>query len=173
MNLLADMVEQKMGLAAWNDVLQQAGLDGAYTAGGIYEDAELFSIVSIISHKSGIPEVDLVFAFGEFMFPAFKERYPELIDDDLPLLDFLATIDDVIHVEVKKLYPDAIPPAFDYLRHRDDQLELRYTSDRKLCRLAEGLIAGAAAHFKTDYDLEHHPCMHDGADYCGIHVTTR
>lgn len=171
MNLLAEMVEETFGFEEWDAVLQQAGYSGAYTAGGLYEDSELLSLVGVISERSGIAVPDLVYAFGEFMFPQFVKRYPELIDEKTDFLDFLQTIDDVIHVEVKKLYPDAVTPAFSYARHASNQLELRYQSDRKMCKLAEGLISGAAKHFSTAYELEHEPCMLKGADYCGLLVT--
>lgn len=173
MNLLAEMVEQTFGLDEWNAVLDQAGYTGAYTAAGRYEDAELLDLVGVISERSDIAVPDLVFAFGDFMFPQFVARYPELIDENVGFLDFLQTIDDVIHVEVKKLYPDAITPAFTYVRHATDRLELRYRSDRKMCSLAEGLIAGAATHFQAEYELAHDICMLKGDDYCGLVVTTQ
>ena len=173
MNLLNEMVEQEMGLAAWNSALEEAGLTGVYTAAGRYDDRELLSLVSIFAARTGKPEQELVSAFGKFMFPAFKERYPQLIDDELGLLDFLSTIEDVIHVEVLKLYPDASVPTFTYERPADNRLEMRYDSPRRLCALAVGLIDGAAEHYGESYDLQHSPCMHEGAAYCGLNVTVR
>ena len=170
MNLLAEMVEQKFGLEEWNAILEQAGYQGAYTSAGIYEDSELLDLVGVISSRSGISVDDLVFAFGEFMFPMFVERYPDLVDKNMHFLDFLETIDDIIHVEVKKLYPDAITPAFENLRHEPNKLELRYRSERQMCLLAEGLIKGAAEHFESAYQLSHSPCLKQGADYCGLVV---
>jgi len=46
-------------------------------------------MVGIISRRNGIPVSDLVFAFGQFMFPAFYDRYPQLIDGHANMLDFL------------------------------------------------------------------------------------
>ncbi len=173
MNLLNEMVEQQMGMAEWNAVLDETGYSGSYTAAGLYDDAELLTIVGTLSERSGIPISDLVFAFGQFMFPAFSERYPELIDKDMGFLNFLATIDEVIHVEVKKLYPDASTPDFEHQRITENSLLLRYHSERQLCRLAEGLISGAAEFFDETYELTHEPCMHQGADHCGLLVKTR
>jgi len=45
-----------------------------------------------------------------------------------------------------------------------------YTSPRKLCFLAEGLIEGAAEQFNTKYELSHTECMHDGADRCALKI---
>lgn len=173
MNLLAEMVEEQFGLAAWNELLEKAGYDGVYTAAGMYEDAELLDLVARASEMTGVPSDQLVFAFGEFMFPSYVSRYPDLIDGSIGFLSFLETIDTVIHVEVKKIYPGAKTPSFQYHRTGPESLVLRYQSDRKMCTLAEGLIRGAANHYQTEYTLEHSPCMKHGADHCGLSIVTQ
>jgi len=173
MNILADMVEQQFGMSEWNEILSEIDAAGAYTAAVLYEDQELLDLVGVISQRQSIPVEDLIFAFGEFMFPAFYERYPELIDAEAHLLPLLASIDSVIHVEVNKLYPGAVTPVFEEEWRSDSALLLKYRSKRNLCRLAEGLISGAAKHFDTTYELEHEPCLHRGADHCGLLVTLR
>ncbi len=170
MNILAEMVETQLGLEEWNAVLDEAEEPGIYTSTALYDDARLLKLVGIISNRNGIPANDLVFAFGQYMFPAFYQRYPELIDGHDNMLDFLESLDAVIHVEVVKLYPGAITPGFEPDRRSPNVLHLKYESDRNLCRLAEGLIEGAAKHFKHSYDLVHEPCGHDGADHCGFLV---
>ena len=44
MNLLADMVETQLGMQEWNDVLDEAGEDGVYTATSLYEDERLLNL---------------------------------------------------------------------------------------------------------------------------------
>ena len=171
MNLLADMVETQLGMQEWNEVLDEAGEDGVYTATALYEDERLLNMVGIISQRNGIPVSDLVFAFGQFMFPAFYDRYPQLIDGHANMLDFLEGLDSVIHVEVAKLYPGAVTPGFSESRRDDKTLHLTYTSERNLCRLAEGLIDGAAKHYGNDYELTHSPCYNEGGDHCGLLIS--
>ncbi len=67
------------------------------------------------------------------MFPAFYQRYPALIYGHDNMLDFLESLDAVIHVEVVKLYPGAITPGFKPDRRSQDVLHLKYESDRNLC----------------------------------------
>ena len=171
MNILAEMVETQLGLEEWNTVLDEADESGIYTSTAIYDDERLLNLVGILSQRNNIPASDLVFAFGQFMFPAFYKRYPQLIDGHANMLDFLESLDSVIHVEVVKLYPGAITPGFEPDRRSQDQLFLKYESDRNLCRLAEGLIDGAASHFGHDYTIAHEPCAHHGADHCGLMVS--
>jgi predicted hydrocarbon binding protein len=170
MNLLAEMVESQLGMEEWNNVLEAAGLDGVYTSSVLYEDTELLGLVAIISDRNGIPIDDLVFAFGKFMLPSFIARYPYLLEGVDGFLAFLQSIDSVIHVEVKKLHPDATTPVFHHIRLGENELQLQYHSERRLCRMAEGLVAGAAEHYNAHYSLTHEPCMHRGGDHCGFLV---
>jgi hypothetical protein len=94
-----------------------------------------------------------------------------LIDGHANMLDFLEGLDSVIHVEVAKLYPGAVTPGFSESRRDDKTLHLTYTSERKLCRLAEGLIDGAATHYGNDYELTHSPCYNEGGDHCGLLIS--
>jgi hypothetical protein len=170
MNLLAEMVENQLGMDEWNQILKVAGLDGIYTSSVIYADTELLDLVKIISERNKIPVDDLVFTFGKFMFPSFIERYPYLIQKVPGFLDFLESIDSVIHVEVKKLHPDATIPVFRHVRLGANELLLEYHSERHLCRLAEGLIAGAAHYYNAHYSLAHEPCLHRDGAHCGFHI---
>jgi predicted hydrocarbon binding protein len=173
MNLLGEMVEQQFGMAEWNNVLEDAGLSGAYTSSALYDDSEFNTLVGVISMRQQMPVDDLVFAFGKSMFPAFYHRYPELINPCENFLKLLESIDSEIHVEVNKLHPGAITPIFRHKRLSDQQLILEYFSARKLCRLAEGLIDAAAEHYGQPYDIVHSPCARHGGDYCSFLISLR
>jgi len=92
------------------------------------------------------------------MFPAFFEVKN--------LKTFLLSIDRYIHVEVNKLYPDSSFPSFRYQDGGEQELTIYYSSSKKLCFLAEGLIEGAAKHFNNECSLIHSTCMHRGDDCC-------
>lgn len=170
-NLLSELVQENFGLEVWDGLLQEAGQDGVYVSSESYPDEMLFSLVAIASEKSGIPANDLVRLFGEYMFPHFYKQNPHFFSADMTLKEFLLSVDRVIHVEVRKLQPDANLPKFEYVDEDDKELTMFYSSPRKLCMLAEGLIAGAAKHFNTEYSLSHDECMHDGAERCRLHLT--
>jgi predicted hydrocarbon binding protein len=169
--LLNEMVEENYGLEAWDQLLQNASCDGIYISTETYPDAELMALVGAASEMTNIPANALVKAFGEYMFPSFQEKYPILFKEGMTFKPFLLTVDRVIHVEVRKLYPDAGLPEFKYQDESDNELVMLYRSPRKLCALAEGLIAGAAKHFNADYQLKHDICMHNGDDHCRFELT--
>lgn len=170
-NYLAEMTEEVFGLEAWDTILQKTGRSGIYVATDSYSTEELMDLVGAAHEISGIPVDDLVRKFGEYMFPRFQKENPQFFSDDMTLKSFLLTVDRIIHVEVLKLHPGANLPSFEYKDESDNELTMYYTSPRKLCYVAEGLIAGAAAHFKTEYTLDHPDCMHDGAKACKLHLT--
>ena len=169
-NLLEEMVEQNFGIAVWDSLLEATNQDGIYVSTETYPDDMLVALVVAAHEKSGIPVNDLVRSFGEFTFPRFYEKNRQFFKPGMNLKDFLLTVDRVIHVEVRKLHPGAILPQFDYVDEADNELTMIYSSPRKMCMLAEGLITGAAKHFDTEYTLEHSQCMHDGADNCRLHL---
>lgn len=170
-NILNDMVEEKFGLAAWDGLLESTGSDGIFIAPETYPDEELIALVTAAETATGIPLQDLVFSFGEYMVPKFFDNYPIFFDAHTELIPFLLTVDQVIHVEVRKLYPEAGLPEFKYESAQSDRLTMIYQSPRKLCQLAEGLISGSAKHFDQDYELQHATCMHNGADHCELDLT--
>ena len=169
-DILRDMVEENYGMEGWQAILDKSGSDGLYISTQTYEDAELMGLVSAASDITKISVSDLVFAFGEYMVPSFYKRYPSFFDNAESFIKFLVSVDQIIHVEVRKLFPDAGLPTFDYNDEKSNHLTMIYKSPRKLCRLAEGLISGSAKHFNEKYKLKHAPCMHDGYDHCNLEL---
>ena len=92
--------------------------------------------------------------FGRHLFSSLAKNYPHFFPDDIHFLDFLSGIHDYIHVEVRKLYPDAELPEFEVEREADDQLVIIYKSTRHMEALAEGLMEAAAKHFGESFDIQ-------------------
>lgn len=67
---------------------------------------------------------------------------------------FLSGIEDIIHAEVLKLYPDAELPRFIVEHHDAQRLVLLYQSPRHFEDLAEGLMHGCVAHFGESIRIE-------------------
>ena len=170
-DMLRDMVEDRFGLEGWQAVLDHARSDGLYISTETYADEELLSLVAAASEVSQIEVEQLVYAFGQFMVVEFYRRFPQYYDRCHGLIDFLLSVDRVIHVEVRKLYPDASVPHFQYHQQKPKQLTMIYQSQRQLCRLAEGLIDGSARHYGEAYTLEHEVCMHRGDEACHLIIT--
>ncbi len=153
-------------MEAWDSLLQKAGLNGIYTAAGSYPDLQAFNIVGALSKHSGMATDTLLGVFGEYMFSGFVSQYPTFFPEGIHTKELLKSVDGIIHVEVQKLFPDAILPKFEYEDPSEDRLVMKYTSQRKLCKLAEGLFNGAAKHFGESIEHTQSKCMLLGDDHC-------
>ncbi|MCK0067856.1 heme NO-binding domain-containing protein [Kordiimonas laminariae] len=121
---------------------------GAYTSVGTYDYKELIALVVALSKRTETPVPQLVKAFGEYLFFALEKNFPEHIDTNQDIFSFLESIEDYIHIEVKKLYPDAQLPTIACEQPQDGTLLFDYKSRCPFADLAEGLITACAEHFK-------------------------
>jgi hypothetical protein len=150
-----EMVEAKFSSDMLDRILESADLPsgGAYTAVGTYDHAEMIELVSCLSGETGIPLQDLVRSFGTHLFERFREAFPMYFEGMESTFDFLRHVQDYIHVEVRKLYPEAELPSFAHETPAADRFVLVYQSTRPFSVLAEGLIKGCIAHFGETIDL--------------------
>lgn len=144
-----EMVESRYGLGVLDDLLMACDLPskGIYTSVGTYDHHELVMLLVTFSKQKQIPLPKLLEDFGIYLFRSFSRLYPLLFEKPGNVLDFLESVENYIHVEVRKLYPDAELPRF-ICEHRDERsLTLIYISDKSMADLAVGLIKGALAYY--------------------------
>lgn len=144
-----DMVEARFGLAVQDRIITAARLpnQGAYTAVGTYDHGELVRLVLALSEATDEPVPELIRSYGRHLFQRFSVAYPAFFQGVPDSFAFLRNIESYIHVEVRKLYPDAELPSFRYEQHGPDRLVMIYQSRRAFGDLAEGLIEGCIAHY--------------------------
>lgn len=149
-----ELVENEFGLEVVQQIIDECELEteGVFTSVGTYNHKDMFIMVGKLSEIKGIPVPALLTIFGEYFFTTLKTKYPLFLDKP-NLFSFLYSIDQYIHPEVIKLYPDAELPKFEAEIKSDNEMMLNYMSSRKLSDLAIGLIKGAAKHFKEDVDI--------------------
>jgi hypothetical protein len=168
-NLAEQVVTDAHGADLWDDVLEAAGVEGAYTSLGSYPDAEFDALVTALVLRLGVDPTAVVRQVGEGAMPLLAQRYPQFFAAHSCTRSFLLTLNDIIHPEVRKLYPDADVPEFTFQVRDQDVLVVEYFSRRKLCSLAAGFVHGAAAHYGERVNLSHPQCMLHGADSCLLH----
>jgi hypothetical protein len=170
-NLLEEVVTQNFGEDAWDDVLDRVGLEGSYTSLGSYGDEQFVDLLGALPAMHGSSEAELVRWFGRSAIPLLADRYPMFFEAGSTRA-FLLTLNNIIHPEVRKLYPGADVPVFEFDDTleglAEDQVVLGYRSPRQLCVLAEGFIEGAAFHFGERAHIEQPTCMIRGDERCAI-----
>ncbi len=168
-NVLEDMVVQQCGMQVWNDLLaKHAPADRVYLSAKSYAEAELFDIVQDVALRLNLPVPDVVKAFGRFLFGGLAARHADVVQRFSDFSSLVLGIHDVIHLEVNKLYHEPSLPTISGKMVSNQRIELIYSSPRKLCYCAEGLLYGAAEHFKQSIEISHPTCMHKGAEHCTL-----
>jgi len=169
-NLLEDAVARQYGENTWDDLLEAAGLDGAYTSLGSYPDRQLTDLVEAASAATGMAPQSIIRWFGREAMPALAAAYPGFFLPHADIGSFLDTLNDIIHPEVRKLYPGADVPTFGFATAGDGTITMRYGSPRRLCAFAEGLIEGAAIQFGQVVAIDQPRCMLRGDELCTIEI---
>jgi Haem-NO-binding len=172
-NLLEELVRRDHSEDAWDSLLEAAGLDGAYTSLGSYADEDMMKLVAAASKVLQKPPEAILRWFGRNAMPVLAAKYSSFFATQNTTRPFLLALNDIIHPEVRKLYPGAIVPVFDFDTSSPDILLMGYKSERKLCALAQGFVEGAADHYGEDLSFEHLQCMLKGDQKCVFRVAFR
>ena len=168
-NLFEEVVVEEHGDDVWEDMLEKAQIDGAYTAVGSYPDEQFLWLLGAMPTGGTESPDELLRWFGAKAIPLLARRYPVFFAGHTSTRSFLLTLNDIIHPEVRKLYPDADVPVFDFdTPSNNGTLVVGYRSGRRLCMLAEGFIQGAATHFGEHVGIEQPQCMHRGDERCEL-----
>ncbi len=169
-NLLEEVVIHRHGDAAWDGLLDQAGVDGAYTSLGSYPDAELEALLGAAATVLHVQPDECLRWFGREAMPLLAERYPAFFTAHNTTLPFVLSVNSIIHPEVRKIHPGAQCPTFRFEHGTDGALYMGYRSPRRMCSLAQGFIEGAADHFGETAIVEHPRCTAKGDPECLLSV---
>lgn len=149
----SEMVEDRFGLAVCDAVVSESSSGGAFTAVGDYDHRELLGMVAALSRETGTPAAELVESFGCHLFHRFTTQFPALFEGVGGPLELLEHVQDHVHMQVRRIHPDATFPSFETKRE-GDTLHMRYSSPRCLSDLARGLIRGCLEHYETPGTVE-------------------
>lgn len=146
-----DLVETKFGFEMVDTILNEAELpsNGVYTAVGTYSFAEMVSLLTNLSKETGLAIDQLLLVYGEHFFSVVEKSYPVFLKQYTTPIDMLSSIEDHIHVEVRKIYPDAELPTFTVVQKTEDSLVMIYKSSRAMHAFGRGLMNKTFEHFNT------------------------
>lgn len=168
-----DLVEQAFGFEVAEKIIDECDLPsgGVYTAVGTYDHTEILALVGMLSKITETPAPQLLTTYGRFIYPKLHAQLKGMRLEFGSSFELFSSLDDIIHPEVLKLYPDAELPNFDARRLSESQLLLKYSSCRPFAYMAEGLILGASDYYHENLSvtLEHHNT--DDTFYTDITIT--
>jgi hypothetical protein len=169
---LNDFIEGQYGIEMWEDVLAEAkpASGGIYTSVENYNDQELMALLHVICQHLNLDKSQALRLFGEYLFNVLNVKHPIFTSLQSDLFKFLSSVESIVHTEVRKLFAGVVLPVINVASQTDKYILLRYESTRKMCELAEGLIQGAAKHYKVNIVIRQLNCYHCGDDHCLIEV---
>jgi hypothetical protein len=170
-NLLEQLVRTEFGATDWSHVLQDADVDGGFNSQGSYPDAVLRKLIAAVGKRAQKTPGEALQWFGRHSMPLLAKEYPQFFAAHTTGRTFVLTLNDIIHPEVRRLYPGADVPVFEFDTSSPSILRLAYQSPRKLCALAHGFIEGAADHYQETVEVDQVQCMHRGDAKCVFCLT--
>jgi predicted hydrocarbon binding protein len=165
-------VAERYGQDAWRRLLEGAGLERkSYLVSEQYPDEELVSLVTEASKMTGTAAPVLLQDYGKFIVPTLVKTYGSFIKSAWRTLDLIEHTEAVIHRAVRMRDPLAAPPELHAERRRPNEVVITYTSPRKLCAVAKGIVEGVADHYGESVTIREPSCMLRGDSACEIAVT--
>ncbi len=161
-----------LGGNAWNNVMRETGIGLKYYLPiQEYPDSEMEKLIIAIAKKMNIKIPELHEKFGERIAPALLDMYKNLIRPEWKTIDLIEHTEDTIHSVVRVQKPGSKPPALECTRIDEKNILIKYSSSRKMCRVARGIIKGLATHFREYVKIEENSCMLNNNAFCTIKVT--
>ncbi|MCQ8878820.1 heme NO-binding domain-containing protein [Pseudoalteromonas shioyasakiensis] len=168
---LESLVLQHRDMGYWNALLVKNAPKGrCYVSVNDYPDAELNALVADICEELELEQAVVISLFGRHLFSHLMQHYQVVVSRYQHFEALILNIHNVIHKEVNKLHQGANLPTMRCMMIEPGYIEMHYSSPRKLCILAEGLIYGAAEHFNMQINIEHPQCQHRGDAECTLNI---
>jgi len=144
-----EMVEREFGMQMLEQIIDETSSmsGGSYTSVGTYSHTEIIGYAQALSRNTDTPVPELVRHFGNYLAGSFYRDHSLHFDSFTGVFGMLKNIEDHIHVDVRKLYPDAELPVFSYQEVSASLFILDYESTRGFADLAQGLIEGVAKQY--------------------------
>lgn len=163
-----DWVEDQYGLTMVDRIILRSDLatGGAYTSIGEYDHDELRQLVAQLSAATQTTEPELLQVLGKRLFARSSEFFPRYFGSAHSSLDVLSNVDELIRVEIRKLYPDADVLKLEWGHEASEQWSFAYRSSLACADLVEGMLAASVEQFcdqieleREELEIEHEPAV--------------
>jgi hypothetical protein len=146
-----NLVEAKFGLETVDEIIEKSDLEseGIYTSIGTYSFSEMLQLLNHLSSKTNILIDDLLLIYAEHFFSVIEDSYPGLLASYKDPIEMISSIENHIHVEVRKIYPDAELPTFIVKEKNINSLIMIYKSSRAMHHFGLGLMNKTFEYFNS------------------------
>ena len=161
-----ELVEEKFGLEMADNIITSSDLksNGVYTSEGTYSFSEMLQLLTHLSNNTGLSIGNLLLVYAEHFFGVIKKSYPNILAIYKDPIEMISSIEKDIHVELRKIYPDAELPTFGVIEKTDNSLIMNYKSSRLMHFFGLGLMNKTFEHFNTTATIEIEKIKSDGTE---------
>jgi hypothetical protein len=150
-----ELVESRYGMEVADRVLTRAcPLDLGFTSVGTYDYQILIRLILEFGREIEKSPREVILGFGKHLFHRLRVIYPDSTSGVTNTIDFFLRVEDVIHKEVLKLYPEAEVPSFMFTLLDNGVFQIEYISARPFADLAEGLLSACLEHFGDELKID-------------------
>lgn len=154
-NAFQDFVSKNFGMSTYQRVLKETDLeDEVFIGPESYDDEKLLNLVGVSVRLLELSMESAVRSFGRHLFGFLVKRSPHVLEDHKSPRELLLGLDNIIHVEVRKIYEGAETPTFNPELLEDGSIYLSYVSKRGLSPLVEGLLLGMGDFYQVEVSFE-------------------
>lgn len=159
---LRDYTVERLG-----DAAEELWADRLFETSEAYDDEWFAAQLDRLAAATGETRDRVDVGFGAYAGEtAFAGLYPGYYTESGDIVGFLLGVEERIHEVVRATVPGARPPHLHVHPLGDNGVLISYTSDRRLCRLLEGLVIGTAAKLGDVVAVDEVQCMLRGDPGC-------
>jgi hypothetical protein len=148
------------------------GSTAPFLADHVYDDADLFKGVAIVSQITNVPVETLLREYGHyFIINGLVRHLRTYLPDQVSsggreLLLSMASA----HAQMGRGSDGIRPPLFKYQVSKNDPntIYVLYNSPRKICSVLWGALEGVASYFHESVTITEHTCMNKGDLACKL-----
>jgi hypothetical protein len=110
-NIFEEFIEENFRDDTWNLILDESiEEEDVFVVPKTVSDSTFLNIVQTAIKLKELKLEDAVKMFGKFSYSRLKEKLLDVMANYSGLKEILFSLDEIIHVEVRKLLEDANPP---------------------------------------------------------------
>ena len=172
-NQLRTFVVTHQSRDAWTAAVRTAGSrlsEDPISLSAHPADEDIIAVVVALAAASGVTVAAMLEDFGAFLAGGLLRVYSPLVPSDWRTLDVVEHAEKHIHTAVRLRDANAGPPYLKATRVSPLEVHVVYTSPRRLCKLAEGIVRGLSMHFGEAVIVHQPDCMLHGDARCLIEI---
>lgn len=168
---LQNYISNKFGKSVWINLINGAGISETqlYFSHQQYSEEEFFKLLGAAISVTKISFDRFLGDFGETLAPLFFQIYGPVINKDWKTLDVIERLED-FNQNILQSGDDKLNCGKFICKRIENRVDIRYSSPRKMCFFAVGLMKGFAKHYNEKIIIKHTQCIFENAPECHFQV---